>query len=454
METKARPSPSWKRDISIFLASQTLSLFGSMLVQYAIMWHITLSTKSGIAMTLSIICGFLPTFLISPFGGVFADRYDRKRLIMLSDGMIAAVSAVLAAIYGLGGDALWLLLAAQAARSVGQAIQQPAVGAILPQLVPEAELMRINGLTQTIMSVIMFVCPIVSGALLSVASMSVIFLIDVVTAVPAIAILAFFLKPAAPASESPASADRAVSAATDAAPAAGLAAAERGYLEDMKLGLRYIRDHRYLVSLFLYLGILFFLVTPAAFLTPLQTARTFGEDVWRLTAIEIVFSSGMMLGGAALTLWKGFRNRVRTLLLANLVWALCTFALGFVPWFWLYLVFMGFFGVGMPLFNAPMTTMIQEHVEAEYMGRVFGVMTMLNTSVMPISMLIFGPIADRVRIEWLLLGTGAVMVLLAFLTLANKRLMEAGEPVAAPDAAPGTAGEPKSEAETAEAAKA
>ena len=428
METKTDPSPSWKRDITIFLASQTLSMFGTMLVQYAIMWHITLSTKSGLAMTLSIVCGFIPTFLLSPFGGVFADRYDRKRLIMLSDGMIAAVSAVLAAIYGLGGDALWLLLAAQAARSVGQAIQQPAVGAILPQIVPESELMRINSLNQTIMSIIMFISPIVSGALLSVASMSMIFLIDVATAVPAIAILAFFLKVPSHAT-----------AAAEPAPATGLAAAERGYLEDMKLGLRYIRNHRYLVSLFLYLGILFFLVTPAAFLTPLQTARTFGEDVWRLTAIELVFSSGMMLGGAFLTVWKGFRNRVKTLLLANLIWALCTFALGFVPWFWLYLVFMGFFGVAMPLFNAPMATMIQEHVEAEYMGRVFGVMTMLSTSVMPLAMLIFGPIADRLRIEWLLLGTGAVMVLLAILTLANKRLMEAGLPKAdtgAPDGVP------------------
>ena len=428
METKTDPSPSWKRDITIFLASQTLSMFGTMLVQYAIMWHITLSTKSGLAMTLSIVCGFIPTFLLSPFGGVFADRYDRKRLIMLSDGMIAAVSAVLAAIYGLGGDALWLLLAAQAARSVGQAIQQPAVGAILPQIVPESELMRINSLNQTIMSIIMFISPIVSGALLSVASMSMIFLIDVATAVPAIAILAFFLKVPSHAT-----------AAAEPAPATGLAAAARGYLEDMKLGLRYIRNHRYLVSLFLYLGILFFLVTPAAFLTPLQTARTFGEDVWRLTAIELVFSSGMMLGGAFLTVWKGFRNRVKTLLLANLIWALCTFALGFVPWFWLYLVFMGFFGVAMPLFNAPMATMIQEHVEAEYMGRVFGVMTMLSTSVMPLAMLIFGPIADRLRIEWLLLGTGAVMVLLAILTLANKRLMEAGLPKAdtgAPDGVP------------------
>ena len=423
METSTAQAPYWKRNIAIFLGSQTISLFGSMLVQYAIMWHITLSTKSGIAMTLSIVCGFIPTFLLSPFGGVFADRYDRKRLIMVADGMIASVSAILAALYATGADSLWLLLAAQAARSVGQAMQQPAVGAILPQIVPESELMRINGINQTIMSVIMFVSPIVSGALLSVASMSAIFLVDVATALPAIAILAFFLK---------------VPPRAEASARSDLASVERGYLEDMRLGIRYIRDHRYLVSFFAYIGILFFLVTPAAFLTPLQTARTFGDDVWRLTAIELFFSSGMMIGGAVLAAWKGFRNRIKTMMLANLIWALCTLALGFAPWFWLYLVFMGFFGVAMPLFNAPMSTMIQEHVDAEFMGRVFGVMTMLSTSVMPLSMLIFGPIVDRIKIEWLLLGTGALMAALAALALGNKRLIEAGVPKA--DAAAAEAG--------------
>ena len=68
----------WKKDILLFLTSQTISLFGSSLVQYAIMWYITLQTQSGLMMTISIICGFLPTFFLAPFAGVWADRYDRK----------------------------------------------------------------------------------------------------------------------------------------------------------------------------------------------------------------------------------------------------------------------------------------------------------------------------------------------------------------------------------------
>ncbi len=82
----------WKKKIILFLTSQTLSLFGSSLVQYAISWYITLKTQSGVMMTISIICGFLPIFFLSPFAGVWADRYNRKTLIMLADAMIAVAT--------------------------------------------------------------------------------------------------------------------------------------------------------------------------------------------------------------------------------------------------------------------------------------------------------------------------------------------------------------------------
>ncbi|MEG2003805.1 MAG: MFS transporter, partial [Clostridia bacterium] len=75
-------SPNWKKNITIFLASQSISLFGSSLVQYAIMWYVTLETKSGIMLTIMTLCGFLPQLLISLFAGVWADRFNRKILII------------------------------------------------------------------------------------------------------------------------------------------------------------------------------------------------------------------------------------------------------------------------------------------------------------------------------------------------------------------------------------
>ena len=184
---------SWYKNIILFLASQNISLFGSMLVQYAITWYITLETKSGIMMTISIICGFLPTFFISPFAGVWADRYNRKVIIALSDSMIAIATLILAMLFFSGYDAVWLLFMVSAIRALGSGIQMPAIGAILPQLVPKDKLTKVNGTNSSIQSMVALVSPVLSGALLTMARIEVIFFIDVITAAVAVLILLLFL---------------------------------------------------------------------------------------------------------------------------------------------------------------------------------------------------------------------------------------------------------------------
>ncbi|WP_339294073.1 MFS transporter [Paenibacillus sp. FSL W7-1279] len=399
----------WKRNIILFLSSQTLSLFGSALVQYAIMWYITLTTQSGLMMTLYIICGFIPTFLLSPFAGVWADRYNRKSLIMIADAMIAVVTLILAITFMLGYQAVWLLFVISAVRALGAGIQTPAVGAILPQIVPQEKLTKVNGINGSLQALTMFVAPIVSAALLTMATIEVIFFIDVVTAAIAIFTLFVFLK--IPLHKK----------ASDTQ--------STGYLDDFKEGLAYIKQHAFLKSFFIFFAIFFVLMAPAAFLTPLQVTRSFGDDVWRLTAIEIAFSVGMMAGGGIIASWGGFKNKVYTMAIASLIMAVSTFALGIVPVFWIYLAIMAVFGGAMPIFNTPTTVMLQEKVDENYLGRIFGVFGMISTSMMPIGMLIFGPLADVVKIEWLLVGTGLFMLVLTVFFARNKRLVEAGMPL-------------------------
>lgn len=401
--------PFWKRNIILFLSSQTLSLFGSALVQYAIMWHITLTTQSGIMMTLYIICGFIPTFLLSPFAGVWADRFNRKNLIMLSDAMIAIVTLILAITFMMGYEAMWLLFVIAAVRALGAGIQTPAVGAILPQIVPQDQLTKVNGINGSLQALMMFVAPIVSAAILSMASIEMILFIDVITAAIAILTLFFFLK--IPLHQK----------ATDTQ--------TTGYLDDFKQGLVYIRQHAFLKTFFIFFAFFFIFMAPAAFLTPLQVTRTFGDDVWRLTAIEIAFSVGMMAGGGIIASWGGFKNKVYTMTFASLIMGVCTVALGIVPVFWIYLAVMAAFGIAMPIFNTPTTVMIQEKVDANYLGRIFGVFGMISTSMMPMGMLIFGPLADVIDIEWLLIGTGIIILVLTLLFYSNKKLVEAGKPV-------------------------
>ena len=396
----------WKKKIILFLTSQTISLFGSSLVQYAIMWYITLNTKSGVMMTISIICGFLPTFFIAPFAGVWADRYSRKKLIIASDSFIACSTLILAIFFMLGYDSLWLLFVVSAIRSIGSGIQSPAISAILPQIVPEDKLTKVNATNTTVQSLVMLISPMVSGALLGFAPIQYIFFIDVITAAIAVFIMFVFVRVPvhAKAMEKQAS----------------------GYFSDLKEGLQYINHHRFIKAFFLFAALYFFFAAPVAFLSPLQVARSFGNDVWRLTAIEIVFSVGMMLGGLVLASWQGFKNRVHTMVLSSVVIGFFTFALGITPNFWVYLVFMGIVGLAMPFFNTPAMVMIQEKVEQDYMGRVFGVLSMISSIVMPVGMLVFGPLADIIAIEYMLIVTGIIMLIEGILLLRNRTILAGG----------------------------
>ena len=397
---------NWEKNITIFLASQTLTLFGSSLVQYAILWYITLKTQSGIMMTISIISGFIPSFFISPFAGVWADRYSRKMLIIISDLTIAFFTLILAVMFFIGQDSLILIFLVSAIRSLGSGVQTPAVGAFIPSIVPEDKLTRVNGINTSIQSFIFLLSPMLSGALMMTTDIEYIFFIDVITAIIGVLALLIFLKvPLHKKAEENEKIE---------------------YFQDMLKGIKYIKEHAFIKILFLYSAAYFILAAPLAFLTPLQVARTYGDDVWRLTAIEIAFSIGMMLGGALMAYWGGFQNKLHSMALSTFIIAISTLILGIPPSFGVYLVVMAIAGLVMPLFNTPFIVLIQQKTDENYLGRVLGVLNMIASIVMPMAMLLFGPLSDVIKIEWLLLITGALILVQGMLMVKNKVLLEAG----------------------------
>lgn len=397
----------WKKNAAVFLTSQAISLFGSSLVQFAITWYITLTTQSGVYMTISIICSILPTLFVSPFAGVWADRYDRKKLIMISDGLIALSTLGLAIVFLMGYKALWLLYAVSVMRAIGGAIQTPSVNAMLPDIVPEEQLTRVNGINGSIQSLLSLVSPALAGVLLNVVgSIELIFFIDVVTAAVAILVLAFWLH-------------------QPRAQRAG-SLAPKGYLAEIGEGLAYIRSVPYLKHMFFFVIAVSLCIAPVSFLTPLQVVRNYGEEVWRLTAIEVVFSGGMLLGGLLLSTWGGLKNKVKTMALAILITGGLTVALGLSIPFWLYVAVMLLVGLSMTFFNTPAIIFLQERVDPAYMGRVFSVISMVTSSMMPLGMLVFGPLADRFAIEGMLIGTGGLVVLAGAVLLMDRTIMRAG----------------------------
>ena len=397
----------WKKNAALFISGQALSYFGTMVVQYAIFWHITLKSKSGGMMTLFALIGLLPMCVISPFAGVWADRYNRKRIINISDASVALFSLIAAVLLTLGIDSYAMLFVCALIRALGAGVQNPAVNAFIPQIVPKEQLIRINGIQSGIQSFVALATPMIAAALMAAAPLQTLFLIDVATAIVGISIVLFFVKIPEWGQTAPARKDT-------------------GYLHEFREGIKYIRGHGYLLRMIAISAAFMFLAAPAGLLTPLQSVRKFGDEVWRLSAIEVAFSSGMMAGGILIGAWGGLKNRVYTMALSCALCGLLDVALGVVPAFWPYIAVMALIGISLPLYNAPSMALMQATVDPAFMGRVLSVFTMATGAMMPIGMLLFGPLADVVSIDILLVITGLPTALLCVPMVTSRGLREAG----------------------------
>ena len=415
MTTPTAPT-RWRRDVTVFLTGQTFSLLGSMLVQYAIMWHLTLETRSGTVMAVYAVVGFLPQAVVSVFGGVWADRLDRRALVIGADATIAATTLALAILMLSGYDDLWILYVAAAIRSAGAGIQTPAVGALLPQIVPPDKLMRINGVNATIQSAMMLVAPALAAGLYAWASIEAIFFVDVVTALIGIGLLLLVPVP------------RLVRGDQQAG--------VRGYLADLADGVRYVATTPFVRWVLAMWGVVFVLIVAPSFLTPLMVVRSFGEEVWKLTVNELAFSIGMTLGGVVVAWWGGLRNRVHMVMVTTALFAVFNVGLGLSTNMWVFFGFMFLIGLGVPFFSTPTMTVLQERVEPERLGRVFGFVGIVMAVAMPLGMAVFGPLADRYSVESLLVAAGVALMLVVVVGVALPSGRRAMAEAQAPDPDP------------------
>ena len=395
MNLDKKQSQSWKGRTAAFLFGQGISLFGSQLVQMAIIWHVTLETSSGIWVTILTLASFLPQMLISPLAGVWADRYNRKVIMILSDGVIA-ITTLLLALFMMSGNTgnavLPVIIIVSAIRSFGAGIHSPAINSALPQIVPEDKLSRINGFNGTIQSIVQFVSPIAAGAIMAIGPIYNILFIDVATAMIGISILSTLKIPK-----------------HQPVPKAEKTSA----FEEMREGFRFTWNNRFLRKLFATYGLYIFLCVPSGFLAALLIKRTFGDNIMFLTVSEVVGFAGSVLAGLLLGATGGFKNRVKTLFLGMLVYGVTSLAIGFTNVFWLFVALMFFIGFTIPFAQTSVYTLVQEKVEPSMMGRVFSLLNVMFSGFMPLGMAIFGPLADVVRIQTMIIVCAVPIILLA-----------------------------------------
>ncbi len=388
---------SWKRQILLFFGSQSISLFGSQIVQMAIVWYVTLETGSGAWVAAFSLCAYLPQFFVSFPGGVWADRFSRKRLIIAADTLIATVTLITLLIMPRITSQpalLSVLLLMSAVRSAGAGIQTPAVSAAVAQLVPQDQLMRYNGVNAAMQSLVQFAAPAAAAVVLSVASLRATLAIDVITAMLGVALFSLVRLPRQ-------------NAAKEAPPIRA----------DMALGARYACSYAPVRRLLLVYALFIFLTVPAGYLSGLLVSRIYGDTYWYLTAVELAGFGGMMAGGLLMSLWGGFKRRKLTLAAGLFLFGAMAICMGVTRCFALYLTCMALYGVALTTAQTAITTMLQESAERAMHGRVFGLMSALYASCYPLGMALFGPMADTISLPGIMAFSGAALILLGIAAL-------------------------------------
>lgn len=399
---KNRQRISWKKRAILFLISQCITLFGSTLVQMALVWYATMQTSSGAWVASFTICSYLPQFFISFLGGIWADQYNRKILIASADSLIAFVTLLMIfAIPLISSNTALLssLLVMSAIRSLGAGIQPPAVQAVIPQLVPKGQLMRYNGIYATMQSIVNFAAPAAAGAVFSISTLPATLMIDVVTALLGTGLLSFLVLP----KQNP-------------------IAQKDSLCSDIKTSVKYVFADKPIGVLLIVYGLFTFFCVPAGYLAGLLVRRTFGDTYWCLTAVELVGFAGMMAGGVIMSIWGGYQRGETTLVMGLLLFGFFAASMGFAKNFILYLCFMLFYGVALTIVQTAITTMLQEKAIPSMQGRVFGLFSTMYAGFLPVGMAIFGPLADMVPLQWIIIGTGIALILLGGIVTQARQL--------------------------------
>lgn len=174
---------------------QALSLLGSQLVQFAIIWYLTQKTNSATTLAIASMMGLLPGVLLSPFIGTWVDRGNRKQILIAADSTVAFATFILAVLFALNIVQTWHIFIVLFIRAVAGGFHQSAFGASVVLLVPKEQLARVQGFNQALYGGMNMISAPLGAYLLSVMPMQGILGIDVSTALLAVSILLFIQIP-------------------------------------------------------------------------------------------------------------------------------------------------------------------------------------------------------------------------------------------------------------------
>ncbi|MEL7623809.1 MAG: MFS transporter [Clostridiales bacterium] len=391
---------NWKKPFFIIYAGQAFSLLGSAAVQFAVIWWLTVQTESALVLTLSTVIAFIPNMVIGPFAGVWIDRYNRRKVMMAADGLVALSSVILGiAFLLLKTPPLWFLFFILFLRGVGNTFHGPAMQAAVPMLLPAEMLTKAGGWGNLINSISTMLGPVLGAALMGMFPIASIMLVDILGAALAIFCLLFVKIPDIP-----------------------QGAEKPDFIADWKQGFVAIRENKPLVAALPAMLLCNVLYMPLGALFPLLVYSHFMGTAWHNSLVEFVFAGGLLVSSLVMGVWGGIKRRFLMVALAIGALGAASAISGLLspvgfPFFVGCCFVMGCTGT---FINVPLMAYTQETIAPEMMGKVFSLMMTGMTLAMPIGLLLAGPVSQFFGVDlwffWSGIALAATGVLCGIMT--------------------------------------
>lgn len=366
----------WKSRFFALWGGQAFSLFGSQLVQFALVWWLTVETRSGVILATASLVALLPGVALGPFIGTLVDRWDRRRTMIAADAVVAAAALVLATLFALGAVRIWHIYAILAIRSIGTTFHWPAMSVSTTLMVPKEHLARIAGLNRSLQGCADMLSPLLGAVLVSALPMAGVLAIDVVTACIAIAPLLWIRLPELP-----------------SYPARG----DRSFWQDLREGIQFVWSWPGLRGV---LGISMTLnaLGGAAFsLLPLLITTKFRGAALHLATLQTAEGVAVIATGLVVAAWGGFKHRMKAAVIGMAVsgvWFLCLAA---IPSSMFFLAVAVLFGVGVSstITNSSYSAALRASIPPELLGRIATLIRTAEDGLKPPALLIAGFLADK-----------------------------------------------------------
>ena len=395
--TAATPPPpdNWKRTIITIWLGQAASILTAYSSMYAGVWYVTESTGSALMLALASLCSMLPQGLLAPIGGVVADRFNRKYVLIAADTFIGVCALVMGLIVAFGHVSIPLVLIMGTLRSIGQAFHVPAMESTTPLLVPKRHLVRINTLNQSLWSLALIVGPVFGIFLYTMIGFQMVLFLNALGC--ALAVLAIA------AAKIPSFHDESDEA--------------RHPVRALKAGFAVLVGDRGLLVMSGIVLAVMAMYTGINSLFPLMTYEHFNGDGYMASLVEAAYGVASLVGMGILFVWGGGRHLLRVVAAGGVAAGLLLVAAGLLrpDMFVVYVVLTAASGVVEAFFNGPMLAVFQKRVPPEKMGRVLGLFSTVMALASPIGLALAGTCAELTgTARWFVIA-GVVIALCAAL---------------------------------------